>query len=280
MFGKKNFNGRTGPASEGDIRPVASWKSQDDFHIRVSAQARVLASSSLAKHPILAFSSNNVLLFSLLLLLTASDSFLSLRRFASHHLVFFLTDDASQRPASRHIIIDQQRMKERLGVIVRAKESKMVNVNAPLPFNLTTNGNKQPRISRLHTGSPQPSLDMERQSAVSSASASVSASHELDEDTRRSTLHDRRWRRVRNGGRRGGVAAAPNGGGSGGGGSITDRRGGACGYNFPFVVFGLIFGAAAGTRAGAGVGVGGVAQIPCTAFKIQNIGSLSRSWGD
>jgi hypothetical protein len=67
----------------------------------------------------------------------------------------------------------------------------MVNVNAPLPFNLTTNGNKQPRISRLHTRSPQPSLDMERQSAVSSASASVSASHELDEDTRRSTLHVR-----------------------------------------------------------------------------------------
>jgi hypothetical protein len=69
--------------------------------------------------------------------------------------------------------------------------SKMVNVNAPLPFNLTTNGNKQPRLSRLHTRSPQPSLDMERQSAVSSASASVSASHELDEDTRRSTLHVR-----------------------------------------------------------------------------------------
>ena len=67
----------------------------------------------------------------------------------------------------------------------------MVNVNAPLPFNLTTNGNKQPRISRLHTRSPQPSLDMERQSAVSSASPSVSVSHELDEDTRRSTLHVR-----------------------------------------------------------------------------------------
>ena len=67
----------------------------------------------------------------------------------------------------------------------------MVNVNAPLPFNLTTNGNKKPRISRLHTSSPQPSLDMERQSAMSSTSASVSASHELDEDTRRSTLHVR-----------------------------------------------------------------------------------------
>jgi hypothetical protein len=67
----------------------------------------------------------------------------------------------------------------------------MVNINAPLPFNLTTNGSKQPRISRLHTRSPQPSVDMERQSVVSSASASASASHELDEDTRRPTLHVR-----------------------------------------------------------------------------------------
>jgi hypothetical protein len=42
--------------------------------IGASAQARVLpASTSLATHPI----SNNVLLFSLLLLLTASESFLS-----------------------------------------------------------------------------------------------------------------------------------------------------------------------------------------------------------
>jgi hypothetical protein len=63
----------------------------------------------------------------------------------------------------------------------------MVNVTAPLPFNLTTNSNKQPRISRLHTRSPQPSLDMERQSVGSSASAS----HELDEDTRRPTLNVR-----------------------------------------------------------------------------------------
>ena len=64
----------------------------------------------------------------------------------------------------------------------------MVNVNAPLPFNLTTNTNKQPRVNRLHTRSPQPSLDMERQSV---SSASASASHELDEDTRRPTLNVR-----------------------------------------------------------------------------------------
>ena len=31
-----------------------------------------------------------------------------------------------QRPASRHIIIDQQRMKERLGMIVRAKERYVI----------------------------------------------------------------------------------------------------------------------------------------------------------
>src|SRR6266702_1335763 len=31
-------------------------------------------------------------------------------------------DILSTRPAARHVIIDQQRMKERLGVIVRAKE--------------------------------------------------------------------------------------------------------------------------------------------------------------
>jgi hypothetical protein len=56
--------------------PVASWKSHHDFHfhIRISAQARVLTSTSLL---ILVLSSSDVLPFSLLLLLTASDSFLS-----------------------------------------------------------------------------------------------------------------------------------------------------------------------------------------------------------
>ena len=33
-----------------------------------------------------------------------------------------------QRPASRHIIIDQQRMKERLGMIVRAKERYVITL--------------------------------------------------------------------------------------------------------------------------------------------------------
>jgi hypothetical protein len=68
--------------------------------------------------------------------------------------------------------------------------SKMVNVNAPLPFNLSSNhSHRQPKLSHLRTGSPQPSLDTERQSDVSSAS--VSASHELDEDMRWPTLNVR-----------------------------------------------------------------------------------------
>lgn len=69
----------------------------------------------------------------------------------------------------------------------------MVNINAPLPFNLNSTDNnnthRQPRLSRLRTRSPQPSLDTERQSVISSASAS--ASHELDEDMRWPTLNVR-----------------------------------------------------------------------------------------
>ena len=68
----------------------------------------------------------------------------------------------------------------------------MVNVNAPLPFNLGNNhSHRQPKLSSLRTRSPQPSLDTERQSLVSSASASATASHELDEDMRWPTLNVR-----------------------------------------------------------------------------------------
>ncbi|OCH89056.1 hypothetical protein OBBRIDRAFT_836112 [Obba rivulosa] len=37
---------------------------------------------------------------------------------------------------TRSYVADSQKMKERMGTIVRAKEGKMVNVNAPLPFNI------------------------------------------------------------------------------------------------------------------------------------------------
>ncbi|KAH9025652.1 hypothetical protein EDB84DRAFT_365723 [Lactarius hengduanensis] len=202
-------------------------------------------------------------------------------------------------PAARHVIIDQQRMKERLGVIVRAKEGKMVNVNAPVPFNLNNNTAHRPhhhhaqppqqtRLDRVRAraSSPQPSFDMERQSVLSSASASASPSQEIDEEmTRRPTLNVRivrpgsalaRGRPVtrdatpsselqqqqqqQQEGRysRAEVEEAGSDGPVGGSGGEQD-----------------------GTAAtGAIASAQGAAHIPGMAFTIQNVGSLSRSWGD
>ncbi|KAI0283221.1 hypothetical protein BC826DRAFT_228756 [Russula brevipes] len=185
---------------------------------------------------------------------------------ASDYPILYLTDVSPSRPAARHIV-DPQRMKERLGVIVRAKEGKMVNVNAPLPFNLNNNSanNSKSRVGRLRTRSPQPSLDTERQSVVSSASAA--ASHELDEDMRWPTLNVRIVR---------------------GGSSLARGR--------PITRDAVMHERRAeGAEAGAGAraeepsaeaqsgvvgGAGDALRIPSTAFKIQDVGSLSRSWGD
>jgi len=143
----------------------------------------------------------------------------------------------------------------------------MVNVNAPLPFNLNNNSanNSKSRVGRLRTRSPQPSLDTERQSVVSSASAA--ASHELDEDMHWPTLNVRIVR--------GGSSLAR-------GRPITrdavmhERR-----------AEGAETGAGAraeepSAEAQSGVvgGAGDALRIPSTAFKIQDVGSLSRSWGD
>jgi len=167
-------------------------------------------------------------------------------------------------------------MKERLGIIVRAKEGKMVNVNAPLPFNLNNSANhnndhnhRQPRLSRLRTSSPQPSLDTERQSVVSSASAS----HELDEDMRCPTLNVRiirggsalaRGRPITRGAvvhehrtegeEETGAAPAPPA-------LATEEQ-------------------PAEAQSNVATDIGEATRIPSTAFKIQNVGSLSRSWSD
>ncbi|KAI0249632.1 hypothetical protein BJV78DRAFT_657555 [Lactifluus subvellereus] len=190
----------------------------------------------------------------------------------SDYSIFYLTDiPFSSRPAARHIIVDHQRMKERLGVIVRAKEGKMVNVNAPLPFNLNNTNNKRPRLSRLRARSPQPSVDTEHQSVVSSASASASALHELDDEVRWPTLN---VRIVRGGsalarGRpitRDAIPPEPEmaeGEATGAGTEAAEQPAEAA------VV--RPSGAAEGAQA---------SRMSGTTFKIQNVGSLSRSWGD
>lgn len=47
-----------------------------------------------------------------------------------------LIPPTNEVPPVRTYVLDQHKMKERLGTIVRAQEGKMVNVNAQLPFNL------------------------------------------------------------------------------------------------------------------------------------------------
>ncbi|KAF8578037.1 hypothetical protein K439DRAFT_1639237 [Ramaria rubella] len=51
---------------------------------------------------------------------------------------------------------DRQKVKERLGNIVRSKESKMVNVTDHLPFNLQNRDAPVASTSRLRTESPSP----------------------------------------------------------------------------------------------------------------------------
>ncbi|KIK99399.1 hypothetical protein PAXRUDRAFT_132209 [Paxillus rubicundulus Ve08.2h10] len=46
-----------------------------------------------------------------------------------------LIPDAQDTPTQPRVI-DQQRLKDRLGTVIRSKEGKMVNVNAQFPFNL------------------------------------------------------------------------------------------------------------------------------------------------
>ncbi|PIL36284.1 hypothetical protein GSI_01947 [Ganoderma sinense ZZ0214-1] len=61
-------------------------------------------------------------------------------------------------PPARNYTVDHQKMKERLGSIVRSKEGKMVNVNQPLPFNLhnrRTYG-RQDRSVSANTTPPRP----------------------------------------------------------------------------------------------------------------------------
>jgi len=54
------------------------------------------------------------------------------------------------------VVSDRQKVKERLGNIVRSKEGKMVNVTDHLPFNLNNRNTPAASTSRLRTESPSP----------------------------------------------------------------------------------------------------------------------------
>ncbi|KAN0130277.1 hypothetical protein V8E53_011900 [Lactarius tabidus] len=194
-------------------------------------------------------------------------------------------------PAARHVIVDQQRMKERLGVIVRAKEGKMVNVNAPLPFNLNNNTAHRPhpphtqqpphqqqmRLDRFRAraGSPQPSFDAERQSVLSSASASASPSHETYEETARRPVLNVRIVRPGSALARGRPITRDTAQSS----ELQQQREEGDSPAEGAVAREEQDGTAA-TGAIPCDGAQAAARRPTTPFTIQNVGSLSQSWGD
>lgn len=79
-------------------------------------------------------------------------------------------------PIRNAVVVDPERMAERLRGIVRSKEGKMVSLNTPLPFNLRNKAlttYSDPSTSRSgRFPSPQPSVE--------TAQTSDSASHDPD----------------------------------------------------------------------------------------------------
>ncbi|KAI0058704.1 hypothetical protein BV25DRAFT_1919026 [Artomyces pyxidatus] len=177
------------------------------------------------------------------------------------------TEDAS--PAQRHVVVDQQRMKERLAVIVRSKESKMVNLNAALPFNLhnkTIHGRIDPSSSR---SGRRPSVE------TAESSSSVSAAAGYPEEARRPVLGVRLITRV----------SGPTAGRRGRS-SLRGARVNAC--PTPRGTEGNVDGTREGdlaqspTHEGTNGNCDAEHEVPAPekTFKIQSVGPLSRSWGD
>ncbi|KAG0700823.1 hypothetical protein DFH29DRAFT_929852 [Suillus ampliporus] len=52
------------------------------------------------------------------------------------HTFLIPATTTGETPTPQPRVVDHQKLKERLGIVVRTKEGKMVNVNAPFPFNL------------------------------------------------------------------------------------------------------------------------------------------------
>ncbi|EPQ56861.1 hypothetical protein GLOTRDRAFT_137359 [Gloeophyllum trabeum ATCC 11539] len=88
--------------------------------------------------------------------------------------------DADVTPPRPHVaVVDPQKMKERLGTIVRSKEGKMVNVHAQAPFNvhnraLPTAQSSTSRSTRYP--SPQPSVQTSMSAGEEEAAPAPSVS--------------------------------------------------------------------------------------------------------
>ncbi|KAI0026987.1 hypothetical protein K488DRAFT_74908 [Vararia minispora EC-137] len=167
----------------------------------------------------------------------------------------------SYSPQQRHVV-DQERMKERLGVIVRAKEGKMVNLHAPLPFNLH-NAVLARSASRV---SAQPSLDDDEASQSTSSLSVPADAPDVEPDEPRAPLSVRL------------VRAAPALRGRSSTRRISpttlakrDDTGSASGSGS---------GSAADAREAESTPQAQPGPSTARALTIQPVGSFSRSWGD
>jgi hypothetical protein len=76
---------------------------------------------------------------------------------------------ASETPTPQPRVVDHQKLKERLGTVVRSKEGKMVNVNATFPFNLHNQSLGDPPSRSVSGGT----LDSSRRASRSPARNSL-----------------------------------------------------------------------------------------------------------
>ncbi|KAH9949099.1 hypothetical protein B0H21DRAFT_820459 [Amylocystis lapponica] len=79
----------------------------------------------------------------------------------------------NELPPSRNYVVDYQKLKERLGGIVRSKEGKMVNVNASLPFNLHNSNADQSQSTQTTPPRPTPSISQPRRTPESPSRANM-----------------------------------------------------------------------------------------------------------
>ncbi|THH20944.1 hypothetical protein EW146_g505 [Bondarzewia mesenterica] len=196
------------------------------------------------------------------------------------------TDESDASIPRNAATVDQERLKERLETIVRARAGKMVSVVSPLPFNLHNQSlHQQSDASASRSGrfpSPQPSVD------TTQTSDSASAFHDYDhgDEDSRLMLNAKIVRDM------GGVAGVPTKF------ALRDRSRGLIGgvdVHGDGGDGGEIHAEGSGGNMGTVTGSTGPSDLEAQgleistaeghpssadAFKIQDVGSLSRSWGD
>ncbi|KAI0088104.1 hypothetical protein BDY19DRAFT_210671 [Irpex rosettiformis] len=89
---------------------------------------------------------------------------------ADEHTPFIRPQSNGEEPSNANYVVNHEALKDRLGTIVRAKESKMVNVSTDLPFNLAN------KVLHGRLGDLEASTSSSRSPSAHAASGGVSGS--------------------------------------------------------------------------------------------------------